>query len=229
MLQTLLKSIYDTAIDKYKVETIVTYDNDDQSTIDALPKLKELCRDFPVIFRSRERHYATSGVYYNEMAKLARGKYIIAVNDDTVFCKIGWDLEALAKIDDYLKDKPDGILYGITEDREKESRRNETNYFSCFPMISKTGVNALGFFFDPDFPKDGADWDIIMTYKEIGRILDLRNEIVIEHISFRSGRRDHDLLDADTIPIPNEHSASAGKNLERNSTILKEYIKRYGK
>lgn len=227
MLKALLQSIYKTAGLKNQVEVLVTYDTDDQSTIDALPEIKAQVEGYPVQFFSRERHYSISVAYYNEMAKKANGKYLIAVNDDTVFLKSAWDIEALIKIENYLINRPDGIFYGITEDREVEHKRNEYNYFSCFPLISKKAVDALGFFFDPQFFKDGADWDIIETYRELGRVLDLRNEIIIEHISFRSGRRPHDLLDEDVMLIPpteNPVGPSAGINKGRNINQLREFM-----
>ena len=229
MLAVLLPSVFKTAMFKDKVEVLVTYDNDDRSTIDALPRLQELVKDYNVQFISRDRHYSINDSYYNMMASRATGKYLIAVNDDTVFLQTSWDALALIKIEDYLQTHKDGIFYGITNDKEVESKRNESNWFSCFPLISKKTVEVLGFFFDPAFPKDGADWDIVETFREIGRILDLRNEIVIEHISFRSGRRTKDLLDEDIIEIPNEHTASAGLNKTKNVNTLREYIDNYGK
>lgn len=230
MLRDLIQSIYSTSKDPYTVETLITYDNDDRSTIDALPNLKNISKDYPVKFFSRERHYATSGVYYNEMAEKASGNFIIAVNDDTLFTKIGWDINAYKKLEDYLKERPDRIVYGITSDKEVERARNENNYFSCFPLLSKETVKVMGFFFDPIFHKDGADWDLVMPYRELKRIIDLRDEIEILHLSFRSGRRPHDLLDNDVCPLPptvNGNGPHAGKNLKRNVSFLTNYITNY--
>jgi hypothetical protein len=226
MLKTLLLSIYNTAIEKNQVETLVTYDNDDTITINALSELKEICKNYPVKFFSRERHYSINNSYYNEMAKKASGDYLIAVNDDTVFTKNVWDVSAYNKLETYLKDKPDRIVYGVTEDFEVEKSRNETNYFSCFPLLSKEVVKIMKFFFDPIYFKDTADWDLVMTYKELNRIINLRNEIEITHISYRSGRRERDLLDQDAMQLPEFHP-SAGKNTKRNVAHLKEYILNY--
>ena len=35
---------------------------------------------------------------------------------------------------------PDGIVYGIPEDLEKESSRNESNWMACFPLLSKKAI-----------------------------------------------------------------------------------------
>jgi hypothetical protein len=227
MLQDLIRSIYSTARDPYRIETLITYDNDDRSTIDALPNLKNISKDYPVKFFSRERHYATSGVYYNEMAEKAIGKYVIAVNDDTIFTKTHWDELGYKKLEEYMLGRPDRIVYGITNDFEVERARNEKNYFSCFPLLSKETIKVMGFFFDPIFPKDGADWDLVMTYRELKRVIDLRNEIEIKHISFRSGRRPHDLLDYDEMTIPGDSHPYAGKNMRRNINFLTDYILNY--
>jgi hypothetical protein len=160
------------------------------------------------------------------MARKASGDYLIAVNDDTVFTKNAWDVLTYNKLEEYLKDKPDRIVYGVTEDFEVEKSRNETNYFSCFPLLSKEVVRVMRFFFDPIFHKDTADWDLVMTYKELNRILNLRNEIEITHISYRSGRRPQDLLDSDVMPLPG-HQPSAGRNTKRNVAHLREYISNY--
>lgn len=227
MLKDLLQSIYNTATEKYEVETLITYDNDDQNTIDALPSLKTTTKNYPVKFFSRERHYATSGVYYNEMAEKATGDFVIAVNDDTIFTKNHWDELGYKKLEEYMIGRPDRIVYGITNDFEVEHHRNENNYFSCFPLLSKETVKVMGFFFDPIFAKDGADWDLVMTYRELRRVVDLRNEIEIQHISFRSGRRPLDLLDSDQMIIPGDAHPFAGKNMKRNFNFLTDYISNY--
>ncbi len=229
MITDLLYSIYDTAKDPNTVETLVTYDNDDIRTIQIISNLKEIYKKLPVKFFSRERHYATSGVYYNEMAQKATGDYLIAVNDDAIFTKMGWDMEGYKKLEEYLVSKPDRIVYGITNDMEVERNRNDSNYFSCFPLLSKEVVKVMGFFFDPIFHKDGADWDLVMPYRELRRVIDLRNEIIIKHISFRSGRRLHDALDRDEMKIPvNVNDAPhAGKNMRRNINFLTNYILNY--
>ncbi len=220
LLTNLIQSIHDTVEDKNNTEIHIAYDVDDNVTISIIGSLKETYKSIKMDFHGRKRSYLLNDDYYNWMStNFSEGKYIIAVNDDTKFINYAWDSIALRKIEDYLKDKPDGIFYGITEDKEVEGRRNDSNYFSCFPLISKAGVNVLGYFFDPQIYKDGADWDIVMGYKEINRVLDLRNEIIIEHISIRSGRRQKDELYDDAY-----YPTQVGKNTGKHINLLTNYI-----
>ena len=231
LLTNLIESIVNNTQELDKTEIIVMYDNDDNSTKQVSENLLLRFKDkISINFYNRERSYNMNNDYYNNIAlNIAKGKYLIAINDDTRFIKHSWDVEAIKKIDKYLEDKSDGIFYGITDDREIERKRNEHYWFSCFPLVSKKAVNALGFFFDPYIWKDGADWDLLALYKNINRVLDLRQEIIIEHISVRSGRRGRDILDEENQRI---HShliprVSAGYNTHHYTEFLKDYIIHY--
>lgn len=231
MLSNLIESIVNNTQELNNTEIIIIYDNDDNSTIQVKENLlSRFGNRINLVFHSRERSYNMSNDYYNYASNnIAQGKYLIAVNDDTRFIKHSWDIEAIKKIDKYLENKPDGIFYGITDDREVERKRNEHYWFSCFPLVSKKAVEALGFFFDPFIWKDGADWDLLALYKNIERALDLRTEIIIEHISVRSGRRGRDVLDEENIKI-NSHlipRVSAGYNTQNYVEYLKDYIIHY--
>lgn len=228
LLNGLMRSIYETVEDMNNVEIHIAYDLDDNMTISAIDYLKNTYKTIKMSFHGRERSNRFVDDYYNWMAiNFSEGKYIISLNDDAKFVNYGWDNIALRKIENYLKDKPDGIFYGITQDKEVENNRNEQNYFSCFPLMTKAGVDSLGFLFDPEFYRDGADWDIVMAYRGINRILDLRDEIIIEHISTRSGRRQPDELDLDyNLHYP--PSPQAGKNTKEYINFLIDYISNYG-
>lgn len=231
MLSNLIESIVNNTQELDNTEIIVIYDNDDNSTKQISENLLLRFKDkISLIFHARERSFNMSNDYFNYVANnLSTGKYLIALNDDTKFIKYAWDSEAIKKIDKYLEDKPDGIFYGITEDREIERKRNEHYWFSCFPLVSKKAVEALGFFFDPFIWKDGADWDLLALYKNLNRVLDLRLEIIIEHISVRSGRRGKDALDEENVHIHNHKipKVSAGYNTQNYMDYLKDYILRY--
>jgi len=227
LLINLIHTINETVEDKTNVEVIIAYDFEDHLTIEALNTIKSKNYLFAINQVGRSRSPNINNDYYNWMAtNFTNGKYLIAINDDTIFKNYAWDSMALKKIDKFLENKKDDIFYGITTDGEIERKRNEHNFFTCFPLISKSAVTALGFFFDPSFYKDGADWDIILPYKHINRVLDLRSEIIIEHISVRSGRRTKDILDCECIS-PESSSAGyprLGANLNKHSTILSNYI-----
>ena len=226
-LQNLLKSIYDSSIHKEEVEIHVTYDSDDAFT-------KVIVNDYheaPVktYFHERERVKNINHDYYNWMAKnFAIGKYVIMVNDDTLFELHGWDDRAINSLKIWEERFPDGILYGLTEDFEVEASRNEINWMSCFPLVSRKVVDILGYIFDPEFIRDGADWALSSTYRSIDRVVNLRDCIVIKHLSFRSGRRKWDSLDEDSRKL-GILPPLADTYIERNRKILLEYIEEFKK
>jgi len=232
LLDGLIESIVTNTQELNQTEIIVMYDNDDNSTAQQKQYfLDKYGNKIKLEFYNRERSFNMNGDYYNYMAtNLATGKYLIAVNDDTKFIKYAWDTEARIKIEKFLENKPDGVFYGVTDDMEVERKRNEHYWFSCFPLVSKAAVNIMGFFFDPHIWKDGADWDLLAIYKNIDRALDLRNEIIIQHISVRSGRRGRDILDEENTHINASMipRVQAGYNTQNYVEFLRTYIQRYG-
>lgn len=228
LLEKLLKSIYDSTIHKDSVEIHIAYDTDDMSTIQYLHgKYVDYTPPISTTFHQRERARNINHDYYNWMAtNFATGKYIIAVNDDTLFETYGWDANAMNSLRVYEDRWPDGILLGMPEDLEKENKRNEFNWMPCFPLISKKAVEVLGHFFDPEMIRDGADWAISATYRNIQRVVDLRNCITIKHISTRSGRRPWDQVDEDSR-LTDAQSPPADSFIQRNSEKLLAYIKNY--
>jgi hypothetical protein len=225
LLDQLLKSIYDSTINKEQVEIYVVYDSDDNSTLQYLETKKNNLPPISTTFHVKERSRNINNDYYNWIAtNFAQGKYLIAVNDDTLFELYGWDDRAINLLNEYEKKYPDGILFGMPEDHEKESKRNENNWMPCFPLISKKAVEVLGYFFDPEMVRDGADWAIAATYKNINRVVDLRNCIVIKHLSTRSGRRNWDQVDEDSRQTDSV-SPPADSFISRNSEKLLTYIK----
>ena len=224
LLDNLLKSIYDSTIHKNEVEIHVAYDSDDMSTIQYLETIKAFIPPISTTFHVRERARNINHDYYNWIAtSFAQGKYLIAVNDDTLFEMYGWDDRAIQTLKIYEEKWPDGIIYGMPEDHERESKRNESNWMPCFPLISKKAVEVLGHFFDPEMVRDGADWAIAATYRNINRVVDLRNCITIKHLSTRSGRRPWDKVDEDSRQL-DAVSPPADTFIQRNSDKLLAYM-----
>lgn len=230
LFSDLIESIAKNTIWKSKIEILVAYDLDDKITHKLALKIPS---DYPLIsikFFSRERSVSINKDYYNWLAEKAIGKYLIASNDDCLFNTNGWDILAFPHLEAFVQSNKDGVLYGVTEDDEKEPDRKKEKHFSCFPLISKVAVNALGFFFDPEFYRDGADWAIYTPFHNIGRVIELRKYITIQHISARSKRRKWDELDKYTVEI-SKTLKYPGINdfVERDTVRLVSYIKNWGK
>jgi len=193
LLKKAFSSIFSLAKDLNNIEVCVACDEDDKS-IGISSELSNFNHfNIHYYFRSRSTNLVKD--YYNWLAmNFATGKYLIMCNDDVEFTVQDWDKLTYEKLEDYLKDKPDRIVYGATEDLEYVPFRKEENWFSCFPLLSRESVDAMGHFFDWEYSADNADITLIESFKRINRVLDLRKELIIKHISVRSGRREADSL-----------------------------------
>jgi hypothetical protein len=192
LLEHLIESISRTVHIKSNVEILIAYDTDDFTTDNWIENFNNQT-GIDIRFYKRDRSLNINGDYYNWLAlRHSTGKYFIAVNDDTRFTTDGWDVFALEAITKYIAAYPDEIFLGITEDEERIRERHDGNRFTCFPLFSKEALRVLGFLFQPEYWRDGADWIIGAVYRRIGRILDLRNAITIQHLSVRSNRRCQD-------------------------------------
>jgi hypothetical protein len=231
MLSNLLESIYKTTSNPSEVEIRIVYDLDDKETIDWINKKIPYEAVIVTWFHNRERSTNLVNDYHNWLAPQSQGKYIIFSNDDALFELNGWDIKTWEKLENFEKKYPDGIIYGIPEDFEKENRRNESNWMACFPLLSKKAIEVLGYAFDPAYIKDGADWALAGTYRKINRVVDLRECIVIKHLSFRSGRRKWDVLDENSLKLDsiiNGNPPNINNIIEKNSKKLLEYINKKG-
>lgn len=187
LLIQLIKSLADHSYDISKIEILIGIDDDDVDTLNAMPILT---RQYPYSkFFVRKRSNMLNRDYINWVYDCGgSGRFIIACNDDAAFRTVGWDKIALDKLNSYLIDKPDEIVYAFIND--ELTNRNGLNY-CCFPLVSRAAYKILGWIMPPQFPAWNADVWLWKTYLGVGRILDL-SEIMIEHIAFHSGKRERD-------------------------------------
>ena len=229
-LKNLLESIYQTTRFKDEIEVLVAYDDNDVQTSQFIttynPPKNYDANELNVSFLKRPRSININGDYYNWMANhFSKGEYIIVCNDDAVFVAGNWDETAWNKLEAFKKAFPDGIVLGITEDQDHVPYRDDYNRFTCFPLFSRKDLEVLGFLFQPEYWRDGADWVIAAVYRRIERILDLRREIAIKHISVRSRRRERDELYDEYTRLCHEcPSPPTADVVTRDVNILQHYI-----
>lgn len=202
LLVDLMKSIKDTTTDIDNVEVLVGIDDDDPESHDAARHITGW-HSFAK-FHSRPRSNMLNRDYLNWLsAHFSTGKYVIVTNDDTAFRTPNWDQIALAKLDDYLKDKPDRIAYGYMSDALINRQGMD---YCCFPLLTREGINALGFTLPAECPGWNADIIIWRLYSAVGRICDL-SEIMVEHIAYHSGKRARDHISYHVENISNQGHA----------------------
>lgn len=188
LLDSLLSSIINTTSDKNNCEVICVIDTDDRITKRFLDRLKNTCSFAKFIVRDRAPNLNDD--YLNwAWRNHTKGKNILVVNDDVVFKTQNWDQLAIAHLDRYLADKPDGIAYGWIEDGLK-SRQGGLNY-CCFPLITRKAAEVVGFVMPPEFPGWGADIGLYRIYSSINRICEIPG-VVLDHVSHHNGMRERD-------------------------------------
>ena len=74
----------------------------------------------------------------------------------------GWDTDACSLLDNSFED---GICYGQTSDTSAD--KPDDAEYSSFPIISRKGFEALGYFMKEDFVGLGGDSSIYRIYKEV--------------------------------------------------------------
>jgi len=189
LLDSLLASIAQTTADKANVEGLVCIDKDDRVTrrfLDRFQQNYSSCAHFILRERSRNLNEAYLTWAFRSFAK---GDFAIICNDDCVFKTPNVDQIILGKLNQYLSDKPDGVVYGWIADALTE-RALGLNY-CCFPLISRKAAEAVGFVMPSYFHSWGADIAVWRIYNAINRVCDL-GEMLIEHISYHSNKRSRD-------------------------------------
>lgn len=159
-LQTLLAS-FDATTRGDNAELVFRVDDDDPATVDFLSDAR-----FHVSVGPRMHGYASTPMFFNELAALATGDVFISGNDDMVFRTLDWAGAILAEANKY----PDGIFdIGV-------KTHNEANF--PFATVSKPVVERVGFFFNPKLFWGDIFWRDVMAH--FGRAIPLPL-VEIEH------------------------------------------------
>ena len=224
-LKLCLESIFSTVSNPNNIEIRLAIDEDDTYT---KRQIKSIISSYKNIFiHERNRGVSQADDYFNWMAlRFCKGKYLIGGTDDGLMRTKDWDINSYERLENFLKDKPDGIVCGILDDGEQKIQK--CTWFTCdYPVISKVATNVLGFYFDWHFPRYGSDLDITKTYNAINRIVDLRDIFVYERepLEMRLVQETGEALIPD-IPLPGDlhYKAFAGKFLDDNVQKLNDYI-----
>jgi glycosyltransferase involved in cell wall biosynthesis len=191
LFKNLLESILVTTKNKKEIEVIAIIDNDDSVMHESANGLVQKFQEINLRIISRIRSEWMHRDYINYAYSFTSGENIITLNDDSLFTKLDWDENAYQSIQNYLKDKPDGIFMGFTENF------NNNPILSYFPLISRKAVEAIGFVMPNERKTWGADYDLFALYSHpsINRVLKLPC-IEIKHISYHDGNRVKDHISA---------------------------------
>lgn len=198
LLTNLLQSIKDTTHDISQVEVLIGIDNDDDYYQQITPELHNM---FPFAhLKSRDRSPWLNHDYLNWLSTdHSKGKYIILCNDDVMFRTKDWDIHIERRMEEYLADKKDRVAYAYMSDAL--INRNGMNY-CCFPLITREAMECLGFAMPPEYRAWNADIALWRIFSSIDRICDI-SEVMIEHVSYHSGKRQPDHINEHVRNISN--------------------------
>ena len=225
LLQECIASIRDTAKNLQDVETIVMSDADDDKTNGIMRQITGVWKDeYPgVIWEARARSEWMHKDYINyAIFKFGTGKYVISVNDDTTFATKSWDVILWERLEKYLEDKPDGIVYGSLDDSLPRENKADSKLYCCFPLISRKAIDAMGFMFDDEYKAWNANIAIHKAYLAVNRILDLQ-EVRINHICHHNGSRERDHVNRRIETMSGERPSPVAF-LERDVKLLQDCI-----
>lgn len=220
LVEGLFKSLIETTSNPELIEIIPVIDDDDEETNQAVDYLSSLLPN--VSFRRRPRSKKLNEDYINWGARNSNGKFIFILNDDVAFKIKDWDIKCFEKLNLYLSDKSDGIVYGLTDDGMDELRIQQKLQYSGFPIISRQSLDALGYAMHPSFSGWGADIDLFSLYNSIGRICDLKSEVLAFHISPHTNSRERDEINKHVANISSNHRSAP--DLSKDINKLKSYI-----
>lgn len=175
LLKNLLSSIESKTKYLNKIEVLIGYDNDDIETHLYLNKInKEWIKPY-----ARTRGNSISVDYQNWLFGFSSGKFLFVLNDDVELLTDNWDEICLNKA-------KEDILYGWTSDCP-----NSKSPYSCFPIISRKAVKALGYLMPPYYSGWSADIYLHKVFSGVQSICDMR-EIIAYHKSHWIGNREKD-------------------------------------
>lgn len=218
-------TIVDTTSNLGEIEVLIAYDEDDLITVRALDEIRNIYK-FNISYRPFPRQDGTTP-YFNELAKDAKGEFLMAMNDDAEFVTKGWDDICYTRLKEFLKDRPDGAVVGVVNNNyvlSQEMVRHYKGNFSCFPIVSVKSVKYLGWMFNPEIKTWGNDINIFVIHHGCERVCWIP-EVTIEHNSFHTGRRERDEVSKRIEEIFRKGSISASEfKVPENTKRLKEVI-----
>jgi glycosyltransferase involved in cell wall biosynthesis len=191
-LKNFFESIKATAKDPSSIEILFFVDDDDSATLPMIKTYEEEYKDFNVRFHVGKRSDHFSKDYYNFLARQAQGRWVMAVNDDSVFVTPGWDAIICAKMEAAAEAFGDDILLGIVQDGMiRKGAEKDRPTMSCWLLSSKQYVDLTGGLLIEEIYTWGGDYWLGRTFSKVQNgarkvfILD----VLIEHNSHHANPR----------------------------------------
>ena len=191
-LKTFLESVKNTASNPASIEILFYVDDDDHVTIPLINNFEQEYKDFNVHFHVGKRSDHFSKDYYNFLSNMAKGRWVLAINDDSVFMTHGWDLIICDKMQTAAEKFGDDILLGIVQDgMERHGDEKAKPTMACWLLSSKEYVNLMdGLLIEKIYTWGGDYWlGLVFTKAQSGHRKVYILDVLIEHNSHHANPR----------------------------------------
>lgn len=217
LLRSCLDSFFAKAKNPQLVEAVVVLDYDDPESI-AMTTGYGAATKWSILTLIRQRNRHIIKYYHNYGAQCSSGRYVWILNDECLIDNPHWDAALLPRIESFLSDKPDRLLYVAVDDDTHARQGTLETQGTCFPIVSRETVDAQNGIFPPELWMWGADIDLYRIFSGLPepRIL-WANDIRVLHRSYHNNTRLVDATQADVMRCEENRLSPEG---------LQEYIRR---
>jgi len=204
------------------VEMVIAVDDNDDELLTAYPGIVKshesiLTRVFIV---KQSEHFTKD--YWNFLAKQAQGRFILTVACDNKMFPQGWDEIIWKKMDAASKAFGDDFVCGLTKDNIRRTGENPVYpIFSCHPVLSKTHVDVLGYFYDERYWSWGSDQAVALLYRRLGKLLGQMRLVSIMDVLIYDYNSVHTTTETD--PDKLEQMRQADRGYQKHLRISQEH------
>lgn len=193
----LLENLFEKTIDRAKnpdsIEYCIAYDYDDLCLKEELLKKQEKfnVQLLEVNISKDDKTKNIHKLYYAPLSQIAKGKYILSGGNDIELVTDKWDDLLENEAENFLSDKPDRLLYVLTNHGALPAGNHQTS--TGFPIFSREHCQTVGTTVVKEPTSWAADQIIYEIYLALcqPRILKMPN-FHVKHWSIHTGLRHWD-------------------------------------
>lgn len=196
-LDRAIETAFTKASDHRSIMMVCLYDSDDAETKDYLRKKKNHRPQFrivdvevPITDQDLAEGLNIHTRYFCPGARLCAEEncvYVWGTGNDVEYCTDDYDIKLYQKIEAFLKDKPDRLLYGAVD--ANATPHKQAIPFCPFPIFTKEVVQTINCTMTHEITSWGNDkaiWNIFRTVAGGSRMLDIP-EVQVRHWSYHTG------------------------------------------
>jgi len=227
MLQRMMNSIFEKGSENLfheeYFELLLIVDNDDTETINFYNENYLDHQTIKMLVRERSEWFNRDYLTYGAIK--SSGDLIWGIADDIEILTHNWDKLLISKVlefenivrskvlDNYYYNwEPDEMAYLIAVDCSDGDFEHYDFCRPSFPIITKEGVEKLGFFAPPEWKFWGADYAVGQIYRKAGKVFHLP-DIKVAHWTFSNVNEDY-VREKDTT---NQETEETSRNCKMTS------------